>query len=263
MSDVADINMSDVQAPQAEVGHADDMETTLRQAQELIGLAMSSRNRSDRQIRHLPGDDTAFHSAIGDMISRAQREVLCVFSAQDMSADRHNPTLPLLMAAHQRGVQVKALVPSPVTAFTPTLRAMGSQPGYRIRELPDQNLVIADGREAVLRTPRRENEQAQTLHVSVHPLVQALRTMFGVSWSSGIPLAEIFQVHENLTREPARSILASLSAGDKDEVAARKLGISVRTYRRHVADVMRDMRATSRFQAGARAAKLGIIFNTA
>jgi len=55
-----------------------------------------------------------------------------------------------------------------------------------------------------------------------------------------------------------RQILVLLNAGYKDDAAARQLGLSVRTYRRHVAEIMRALGAASRFQAGARAAKLGL-----
>ncbi len=44
-----------------------------------------------------------------------------------------------------------------------------------------------------------------------------------------------------------------LSAGHTDEAASRQLGVSLRTYRRRVAELMAMLDATSRFQAGIRA----------
>jgi DNA-binding NarL/FixJ family response regulator len=35
--------------------------------------------------------------------------------------------------------------------------------------------------------------------------------------------------------------------------------VSLRTYRRHVAEIMRELDANSRFQAGARAVELGLL----
>ena len=246
--------------PHASFDHDDDVETSLHQAQELIGRAMSRRRRDTRQIRHLPSDDTAFQTAMGDLITKARREVLCVLSAQDMSTEHPLRTVHLLREAHQRGVDVKALLPPQVTAtdFATMLTSSG-QPRYRIREMPGQTLLIADGRHAALRTSQWADQPAQTLLVSVDALVQVLRCMFGVTWSAGVPLADIVQICGKLQGEPVRSVLASLGAGDKDEVAARKLGISVRTYRRHVAEIMREIRASSRFQAGARAVELGFV----
>ena len=45
---------------------------------------------------------------------------------------------------------------------------------------------------------------------------------------------------------------------DCDETAARRLTLSLRTYRRRVAELMRTLDADSRFQAGVRAGELGL-----
>ncbi|MFI5528225.1 hypothetical protein ACIA8O_06645 [Kitasatospora sp. NPDC051853] len=50
-------------------------------------------------------------------------------------------------------------------------------------------------------------------------------------------------------------VLHELTLGTKDETAARKLGVPLRTYRRRVAGLMRELDAQSRFQAGYLAAR--------
>ncbi|MGC0375086.1 hypothetical protein [Streptomyces sp. SAI-229] len=52
-----------------------------------------------------------------------------------------------------------------------------------------------------------------------------------------------------------REVLRQLSRGVKDEVAARELGMALRTYRRTVARLMEVLQAGSRFQAGYLAAQ--------
>ncbi len=47
-------------------------------------------------------------------------------------------------------------------------------------------------------------------------------------------------------------------AGLTDEAAARRLGTSLRIYRRRVAELMAALEAGSRFQAGVRAGELGL-----
>ena len=49
-----------------------------------------------------------------------------------------------------------------------------------------------------------------------------------------------------------------LTTGLTDEAAARRMGMSLRTYRRRVAELMRLLEAESRFQAGVRAGELGL-----
>lgn len=56
-----------------------------------------------------------------------------------------------------------------------------------------------------------------------------------------------------------RRILHQLCLGAKDESAARMLGISVRTYRRHVTALCVRLGASSRFEAGVNAAYAGLV----
>ena len=52
--------------------------------------------------------------------------------------------------------------------------------------------------------------------------------------------------------------LRMLTTGLTDEAAARRMGLSSRTYRRRVAETMRLLESESRFQAGVRAGSLGL-----
>lgn len=59
--------------------------------------------------------------------------------------------------------------------------------------------------------------------------------------------------------DQTRQILTLLSKGYKDDVAARQVGVSVRTYRRYVADLARILGVRSRFQIAVRAVELGLM----
>ncbi|KOG32387.1 hypothetical protein ADK34_09305 [Streptomyces viridochromogenes] len=48
-----------------------------------------------------------------------------------------------------------------------------------------------------------------------------------------------------------------LAQGAKDEVIARRLGMSLRTCRRHIAELLEELGAESRFQGGALAERAG------
>ena len=54
-----------------------------------------------------------------------------------------------------------------------------------------------------------------------------------------------------------RLLLRQLAGGAKDEQIARALGLSVRTVRRRVAELLDELGADSRFQAGAEAVRRG------
>jgi DNA-binding NarL/FixJ family response regulator len=56
-----------------------------------------------------------------------------------------------------------------------------------------------------------------------------------------------------------RFLLEQLAAGQVDEQIAVRLGIGLRTVRRRVADLMTELGADTRFQAGVEAARRGWI----
>jgi DNA-binding CsgD family transcriptional regulator len=55
------------------------------------------------------------------------------------------------------------------------------------------------------------------------------------------------------------SILTLMANGLKDDVIAKRMGLSVRACRGHIADLMELFGARSRFQAGVIAAGLGLL----
>jgi len=54
-----------------------------------------------------------------------------------------------------------------------------------------------------------------------------------------------------------RLLVRQLASGAKDEQIARTLGLSLRTVRRRVADLMIELGVDTRFQAGAEAVRRG------
>ncbi|GAA2444377.1 hypothetical protein GCM10010433_52130 [Streptomyces pulveraceus] len=57
----------------------------------------------------------------------------------------------------------------------------------------------------------------------------------------------------------APSIIDLMAQGLKDEVVARRIGMGSRTFRRHMSSIMDKLGASSRFQAGVVAARVGLI----
>jgi 2-isopropylmalate synthase len=54
-------------------------------------------------------------------------------------------------------------------------------------------------------------------------------------------------------------VLTKLCDGVKDETAARQMRISARTYRRYVAQLMKELNVSSRFEAGVKVAESGLL----
>jgi len=88
--------------------------------------------------------------------------------------------------------------------------------------------------------------------VRQHSIVQALTLLFEWMWDDALP----FDL--GLRRDAARRLLLQqLASGAQDEQIARRLGLGLRTVRRRVAELMSELGADSRFQAGVEAARRG------
>ncbi len=125
------------------------------------------------------------------------------------------------------------------------------------RRLPHDLLIV--GRHAVL-IPAGGCADEPLLAVVREPVsVRMMRGLFGTVWADAAPRDELGD-RDALTHDDFKQrILELLAEGAKDAVIARKLGVSLRTCRRHVAEILLELGAVSRFQAGAVAARQGMV----
>jgi DNA-binding NarL/FixJ family response regulator len=86
-------------------------------------------------------------------------------------------------------------------------------------------------------------------------VVQTLVRMHRSWWDSGDDLSE--QAVPGSPPSRLRPVLQALLAGLTDEAAATRLGMSGRTYSRRVGELLTALGTTSRFRAGAEAARRG------
>lgn len=94
---------------------------------------------------------------------------------------------------------------------------------------------------------------AGPVEITAAPVVDRLLWTLSYTWDHGWRCPGDGEPEELRT-----AILFMLANGDKDETIARRLGMSVRTCRRHVASIMTELNAASRFQAGLLAARVGV-----
>ncbi|MFI6042568.1 hypothetical protein ACIA8C_13090 [Nocardia sp. NPDC051321] len=90
-------------------------------------------------------------------------------------------------------------------------------------------------------------------------LLRVIHQFARILWESSCELSVHLGFRLTEFDETTLAVLQSLNHGLKDEVAARRLSVSLRTYRRYVADMMVRLGVTTRFQIGARAAELGLL----
>ncbi|WP_232533822.1 helix-turn-helix domain-containing protein [Plantactinospora sp. KBS50] len=167
----------------------------------------------------------------------------------------------------QESASMQALIDADMTArLSGTDEYFEQMLGHHVRartvnrRLP--RFAVLDGAMLLLRTDHAS--VPRFLIVRESHLVRSMATIFDAMFERAVDLS----VAARFTGQPGEAddtenrlirVLTMLDAGYTDETAARKLGVSVRTYRRYVAETMAQLDVSSRFQAGVRAATLNLI----
>lgn len=144
--------------------------------------------------------------------------------------------------------------------------------GEQARVVPDLpvKLAIAD-RSVALVSLTLDPTRREAVVTESPSLVKALCDLFEFYWGCAIPVpsdrADAAGLKDSRapgsdgkSRAPTREervLLTLIAAGLKDDVIARQLGMSSRTLRRRSQDLMSELGAANRFQAGVQAAKRG------
>ncbi|MFD7310070.1 hypothetical protein [Promicromonospora sp. NPDC059942] len=215
------------------------------------------------------------HSDIADWYGRLGHEVEGEFLAFDRPPYVVTPTDSLEDLAISRGVVWRSVYGAASFDLPGRLDrvrrdvAMGER--ARVTATVPVKLAIIDRRLALVSLNLSE-ETPEALVTASPPLVEALCLMFESYWegaqplrqwrSEGAPEPRPVSGRSRSDRGPTaeeRELLALLTAEVKDDVIARELGISVRTLGRRLRDLMDALGATSRFRAGAEAARRGWI----
>ncbi|MEU8262717.1 LuxR C-terminal-related transcriptional regulator [Micromonospora sp. NPDC048999] len=128
--------------------------------------------------------------------------------------------------------------------------------GEQSRVMPEApvRMTIVDRRFALIPIEPRSGRGA--LEIRGNRLVSALCLLFEMLWDKSTPFSRRFANSHGLS-DQATAILRLLRRGRTDEAIGRQLGLSERTVRRTVSDLMKRLDADSRFQAGVEAALRG------
>lgn len=121
-------------------------------------------------------------------------------------------------------------------------------------------LLIVDRNVALLPLTADARSAEQHTAILVHPssLLTTLLMLFDILWAQSLPLdARGSPAAADERDEFDRALLQLLTAGVKDQAIARQLGVSLRTVRRRLANLMADAGVASRFQLGMLAAQRG------
>lgn len=130
------------------------------------------------------------------------------------------------------------------------------QEGAQIRTLSylPQAAVVFDRSLTVMISLPGPGEQPSARLIRDREVVRYLVELFNQLWDGAAPFTTAEPGYADVTDSLQQAIARLMAEGLTDDVVARRLGMSVRTCRRHIAALLRNLDSVSRFQAGVHAA---------
>ncbi|MBL1081172.1 LuxR family transcriptional regulator [Streptomyces actinomycinicus] len=244
----------------------DELEQALLEVRALIESSVAihrDRSAQEQLITAVENDYAAVLDTARTLIRGATRSIDIVHarppSASDRAARPSDRAERELLYAAAEGVGVRLLTIPPLLDEEFVREQFGRHRpvAVRVSRMPPLQALIVDGSAALVVADSSVGRRSSVIRVP--EVLHTLRTFFQSVWSDAVPAGETVVFGDRDRAALAQRILGALQAGVTDEVAARELTVSVRTYRRYVAEMMSLLGASSRFQAGVRAAELGLI----
>ncbi|MFI6033838.1 helix-turn-helix transcriptional regulator [Streptomyces sp. NPDC051315] len=196
-------------------------------------------------------DERATTELIDNAVTRAEQEILTCDAGRASSAGLLERANERELASIRRGVQMRTLYRHAARHEVATqeyIKRLAST-GAQVRTLPEifGRMVLIDKGTAFI--PHRDHPGG-TVVVRDPSTVGYLCAVFEHSWAQATPLNPGHFGTPAISTEAKQAIVRLLTEGMKDEVIARRLGMSLRTCRKHIAEIMEIFRAESRFQLG-------------
>jgi transposase-like protein len=211
----------------------------------------ATRARTRSSSIEVIADLQGVRAAISQLVYSADSEV----STCQPGGGRPEPVLaealPRDLALLGKGIHMRILYQHTARFHQPTqqyakhLAAAGAEI-RTLADLPDR-MIIVDRRAAFIVSAEHSDGAVVVRDPS---LVAFLCHTFDRTWVTATPY-DIGPVAAKEASDDIKDrIVALLSNGLKDDVIAKRLGLSVRSCRRHIAEIMERLEARSRFQAG-------------
>jgi hypothetical protein len=154
------------------------------------------------------------------------------------------------------GRRSRAIYPARALEEAPRVIRGRAAAGEHVRvlaDIPFRAAVLGDS--AALLADRLDRAPHRALVLRQGLMIRALQLLFETLWDKAMPVPGMGGASDGTSDRAL--LLDQLASGAKDEQIARALGISLRTVRRRVAEVLEELGAGSRFQAGVEAVRRG------
>lgn len=223
----------------------------------LAGISGGSHEHDG--VERLVGLD-AIQSRLEHFSRVATTEIAALVPSGTQSSDELDAGRPLDLSVLGRGVLMRTVYLDAVRnnratlAYAQWLTALGAE--VRTSAVLPLRILVVDRIHALVPlTP--ENNTLGAMHLTAAGAVAVVAALFDTVWASAVPLGSPPPRDSQGLTEAERQLLRLLASGATDEIAARRLGVSLRTERRMLETLTERLGARSRFEAGVNAAKRG------
>jgi DNA-binding CsgD family transcriptional regulator len=216
-----------------------------------------SRSWSSMPVELLSAEES--FAAVEDLQRGTVGDIVSCHQAIHIDVDA--PTYVELLEHQLRaGRRMRGLYPADVMederriAYVHKWAVAGEQVRLSLQPLP--TLAVFGTEVAMVSASEPDEPGAGRILVRAPALVSLVTLLFEQYWERSLPLGVS---DDGQAADDRHRILELLVAGTKDESIARQLGLSLRTVRRRVAELMDELGARTRFQAGVEAARRGLL----
>lgn len=196
---------------------------------------------------------------ITDWAFGTKKEVLCLAPYTEYSSQYISYVRPLVLDFLGRGIRLRSimLADAPPDSLTATYVRELAWHGAEVRTITEaaERVMVSDRQTAIVPIKGNRIEDG-ALFTTESGLVANFVGLFERTWAQAEPAAAI---QAPSLAEANHEILTAMCSGEIDDTAARRIGVSVRTYRSRIANLMRLLGADSRAQAALMARDRGWI----
>jgi DNA-binding CsgD family transcriptional regulator/sugar-specific transcriptional regulator TrmB len=203
----------------------------------------------------------AIQAKLRELAKELQGECLAVMPGGGRSQESLDASRPLDAEALGRGVTLMTLYQDSVRNDPATFAYAQwmTDGGGQVRTAPvlPPRMLVFDQQVAVVPIDPMDTRRG-ALCTREQGIVAALLALFQQTWDTAVPLGADHRHEADTGLSPTeKELLKLLATGLTDEVAGKRLGVSLRTVRRQMAALMERLDATRRFEAGLKAAQRG------
>lgn len=195
-----------------------------------------------------------------ELARQATSEVRAFMPGGALSSAAIEASRPLDEHNLDRGVRMQTIYLESVRndAATVDYATWFTERGGQIRTVPSlpMRLILCDRSAAVIPVNQQASREGAFI-IRLDSVVAALEALFDLLWECAAPLGEPPVIDGDGPSARDLALLKMLEDGLTDEGIGRKLGVSIRTVRRLMADLLKRLNSQSRFQAGVEAARRG------